>query len=196
MRRLLLAVFTVSSTAALAQPMHWDDEPASFPFSFSTMPRGAGVRPQLRGPQIATEVHGWTFSGAGYELTADPEARSQVALIRSLPLRARPGPAALLHREPAAPWRGVKVVLRAELRAGMVDGAATLVLRAEDAAGTVLAAAPVTPIQGTTLFGWQRAELLVPEGAERVVLGVQLQGGGAIFLRELHVDDAELLASR
>lgn len=191
MRRLLLAVVFVTSSAAFAQQREY-----AFPFGFAYMPQGAGEAPRVRQPMVDSEVLGWTFAGDGYELTADPLARYKVALIRSAPWRSPGEPATLLHREAAGPWRGLKVVLRAELRAGMISGAASLVLRAEDAEGKVLASAPVTPLSGTTTFGWQRAELTVPADAERVVLGVELRGAGGLYVRRLHLDDAELLASR
>jgi hypothetical protein len=193
--RLTLITVVLLSTAALAD--HAERDQWTFPFISSVMPPGAGAPPQVRRPEIRTEVRGWTISGEGYEVRADDLAQGyQVAMLRSRPWGTTAAPGVLLHREGAAPWRGVRLVVRAELRTGMVDGGASLFLRTEDATGQVLTTATSRPVSGTGTYRWEQVELLVPEGAQDVVLGVQLQGHGAVYVRELHVDDAELLASR
>jgi hypothetical protein len=198
--RFTLVAVVLSGTAALADhefQLRAGHDPVPFPFVSSIMPRGAGAPPRVRQPQIRTELRGWSVSGEGYEVRADDFALGyQVAMLRSRPLGTGAAPGVLLHREGAAPWRGVRLVVRAELRTGMVDGAATIFVRTEDGKGQVLTTASSRPVSGTGTYRWEQVELLIPEGAEDVVLGVELQGHGAVYVRELHIDDAELLASR
>jgi hypothetical protein len=193
--RFTLATVVLLSTAALADSFereHW-----TVPFVSSVMPGGSGAPPLVRRPAIRTELWGWSLSGDGYEVRADDLALGyQVALLRSRAFTTSPGSGVLLHREGAAPWRGLQLVVRAEFRTGMVDGGATLFARTEDDGGRVLSTASSRPVSGTGTYRWEQVELLVPEGARDVVLGVELQGRGAVYVRELHVDDAELLARR
>jgi hypothetical protein len=196
--RLLIALAVLCSTVGFAQERRrsWGEGGAGAA-AFETSASGAlVVRNQPRRPAVKSELLGWTLEGQGYEFRCDPLTDDCAsALLRSRNLVKTAPSGLLLHREAGAPWRGVKVALRAELRAGAIKDRAALVLRAEDAQGNVLASSSPAPLTGTGSFRWHRAELLVPENAERLVVGVQLTGAGAVFVRELHLDDVEGLAS-
>jgi hypothetical protein len=202
--RLTLAAAFLLSTTAFAQratctsPSAWSacEGAVPFPFVFHFMPRGAGA-PTVEAPPFITDVAPWTLVGEGYELKSDELATGYRATLLRSGGPGRAGPSgALLHRESAIPWRGVTVVLRANLRAGMVTGGARLVLSTEDASGKVLASSTSGPLSGTTLYRWERVEVLVSEAAARLVAKVELEGSGSLYVRELRLDDAELLASR
>jgi hypothetical protein len=81
-------------------------------------------------------------------------------------------------------------------RAGRLEGAARLVVRAEGLNGEPLLSATSAPLHGTTLFGWESVELQVPATAERLVFGIEVEGSGALLLRELRFDEAARSASR
>jgi hypothetical protein len=192
--RLPLAAALVLSTLGFAQRRS-DSPPMICPCLSALMPGGAGSSEGLPRPSVHSELFGWRLEGESYEFRCDELTENcEASILRSRALSALTSPGQVVHRESAAPWRGVKVALRVQLRTGGADDA-SLVLRVEDASGRVLTSASAPAVKGTTLFAWHRAELVVPEEAERLVVGIQLKGGGAVFIRQLHLDDVELLAS-
>lgn len=151
--------------------------------------------PMLRPLTLNTNLVGWSIEGQGYELRCDEIVPScAAALFRSRPLATSPQ-GALVHREWAAPWRGATVEAKAEARPGGVSGQATLFIRAEDAQGRTLATSHGPPMSSTTPFQHQRVSLVVPPEAERLTIGFEILGTGAVFVRQIVFDDAELLAS-
>ncbi len=149
---------------------------------------------ERRVPVLKTNVIGWSFDGQGYELRCDdlmfgcgqPLLRSRVGAVS--------GRAMLLHRESGLPWQGVTVEALAELRTGAVKGAAHVVIRAEDAAGHAIAEAKSPAMEGTTSFQRHRVTLQVPPDTERLSVGFELEGTGAVFLREFQFDNTELVS--
>ena len=187
--RLLQAIIVVSSFAAFAQDHHVRNHNET---AFPWLPEPS----QRQGPVLKTNILGWTLEGAGYEFKCDDLLFGcGIPVFRSRTL-ARPEKGSFIHREWAVPWRGAVVEVRGEIRAGMVSGAAALVIRAEDASGHTLALAESPPLKGTTSFQSLEVKLLVPADAERLSVGFELTGTGALFIRGVEFDDAELLASR
>lgn len=148
---------------------------------------------QKRLPILHTNVHGWALEGSGYEFKCDGAVFGCALPVLRSKLAAQPGTGALVHHEGAAPWRGVTVEAQGELQAGRVRGQAVLIIRALDGAGNTIAVASSPPMTGTTPFVRHRISLEVPAQAERLTVGVELTGTGAVFVRELQFDDAELL---
>jgi hypothetical protein len=94
----------------------------------------------------------------------------------------------LTHTEPAAEWRGKRVELTAELKAGRIGGWAGLWVRIDGADGKPLAFDNMQDraLQGTTAFAWHSVVLDVPQEAEHLSFGVLLHGPGAVLIRQLH----------
>jgi hypothetical protein len=149
----------------------------------------------VRAPSLKSWVTGWALTGSNpsaYEVRCeDPVSKCSVPVLRTRLGAEEPlGNASLTHTESAAPWRGRRVVLRAELRPGRIDGWAALWMRVDAADGTPLAFDNMQnrPLRGTTAYGWYRVVLDVPPEAEHVTFGVMLRGPGAVFIGELQFE--------
>ncbi len=149
-------------------------------------------------PLLKSGIQGWALTGSkpdAYEVRCDEiQSACAIPILRTKLGAAEPlGTGSLTHVESAVPWRGKKVELRAELRAGRIDGWAGLWVRIDDANGEVLAFDNMQDraVRGTGSFEWQRVVLEVPANAERISLGLLLRGPGAVFIRELQFEEAE-----
>jgi|APLak6261675434_1056106.scaffolds.fasta_scaffold01073_7 hypothetical protein len=188
MRLLVLALLVVSSGAfAQHSGFRW----ARHFERSSGFPIGLGFGPYVGA--LRTDLQGWGVVGRDYEVSCDRVSTScGVALLRSKGWSRGDSGGALLHSESALPWRGVKISLRGELRAGAVAQRASLVVLVYGADGKVLTSARSEPLTGTTSYGWQRVTLIVPDGAEKLSVGVELVGVGAVFVREVSFDEADV----
>jgi hypothetical protein len=196
--RTLLCCLVVSSLPALAQHTPREQvRPAMHHYDrASALPVIMGERAERIAASLRTDLLGWRVEGAGYELTCDHVSTNcGVAMLRSKAWH-EPKAGALLHGESALPWRGTRVVLAADLRTGSVDDGASLVILALDAEGRTVGSARSERLRGTTTFGWREVSFEVPQQAERVLVGVELVGRGAVHVREVVFDDAELVATR
>jgi hypothetical protein len=145
-----------------------------------------------RALRLETNVTGWILSADpdSYELSCDQlTASCTQPYLRSRPAAPSDGVARLVHEESAAPWSEKRVVVRAQLRAGKVEGWAGLWVRASDARGHLLAARTMQSngLRGTTSFEWVELSLLVPAQASTVSFGVELHGRGALHLRAIEL---------
>lgn len=134
---------------------------------------------------VKTNLAGWALVGEGYQLRCD-EGTSDcgVMILRSQPW-AQPRAGALVHEEQVQQWQGKRFDFSAELRAGGVTGRAQVVLVAQDREGNVMAVTKSAALQGTTSFERQSVSLDVPAEAARLLVGVELVGAGAIFVKDL-----------
>jgi hypothetical protein len=168
------------------------------------LPTGSGqpFRP-ARQPLLNSWVVGWSLTGSkpeAYEITCDSVFTDcGVPILRTRPGASEPlGTGSLTHSEGAMPWRGMRVQLRAELRAGRIGGWAGLWVRIDGPGGKVLRFDNMQnrPLRGTTSFDTYSVVMDVPPEAERVSFGVLLHGPGAVYIRELQFEEApEGLAS-
>ena len=150
-----------------------------------------------RAPRLQSWVTGWALTGTrpdAYEVRCDELSPDcGVPILRTKASAQEPlGTGSLTHAESAAPWRGHRVQVRAELRAGRVAGWGGLWLRIDGPRGEVLAFDNMQdrPLRGTTSFAWHRVVLDVAQEAERLSFGVMLHGPGAVFVRELQFEEA------
>ncbi|MGX7707695.1 glyoxalase superfamily protein [Methylobacterium sp. Gmos1] len=163
---------------------------------------------------------GWLVSGSKphlYEMGIDPTApygEGRAALIRCRYAEDDPayaamekGFATLMQSVAAAPFRGRRVCLSADLRVQDVVGAATLWLRADAAIGRSVAfdnmeeRAIDGPLTGTQGWTSRRIVLDVPEEAETLHFGYYLRGSGRAWaggfaLREASPEDAVTVLAR
>lgn len=144
--------------------------------------------------RLDSDVAGWRLVGdpRSYELSCDTVTTScTIPILRSRPGAPADGVATLAHDEAAPAWRGKRLVVRAELRAGRVTGWAGLWVRALGADGHLVAARTMQSqaLRGTTSFAAVELSLLVPERAEVVSFGVELHGEGALYVRTLEVHE-------
>lgn len=199
MRLIFTTLILVGCSSFAQQPRRNCGEP-SLPLPPRPDPAGlplaTGDRSARLAAAVRTGVIGWSFEGEGYELACDEVATNcGVMLMRSRAWR-QGTMGTFLHRESALPWRGSRVELRAEVRTGEVKQHAVLLVSAQDEQGRVLSTARSEPLTGTSSFAWRSVALDVPAGAERLVVGFELVGRGALFLREIQFDDAQLLSVR
>jgi hypothetical protein len=191
MKTLAILAALISSTA-LAQNMRRDDLSSS-PYLQNQSIFAIPFSPRI--PLIRASVTNWSLEAPGYQLRCDDVAETcTTAMLRSSSA-GRDGVARFIHAESAQAWQGTEVSFRAELRVGRAAGEAALVIRVEDAAGNELQRVSSAPLTGTTRFGVQTVSLKVPDNAERITFAVELHGTGAVFFRELLIDDLQLLAS-
>lgn len=144
---------------------------------------------------LRSSVSGWALTGSrpdAYEVRCDEIFTDcAIAVLRSRSGASGPlGMGSLTHSEEATKWRGMRLKLRGELKAGSVDGWAGLWMRVDGAEGRVLAFDNMQnrPLRGTTPFAWHTVALDVPDAAERVSFGVLLHGPGAVFVKELEIE--------
>lgn len=162
------------------------------PFNASASPLGVGSPFFGKTPKLRSWVQGWGLTGTrvdAYEVRCDDIFTAcAVPILRTRAFSGEPyGMGSLTHEESAETWRGRRVELRAELKAGNVGGWAGLWMRIDGKDGQVLAFDNMQnrPLRGTSSFDWYSVVLEVPEGAERITFGVMLHGPGAVFVREL-----------
>ena len=201
---LLLILISASAWAQLNQGPDVVDRRGRVTRQSQPLPTALG-QPfrQARQPMLNSYVVGWSLTGSkpeAYEIACDSVFTDcGVPILRTKPGASEPlGTGSLTHSEVAKPWRGMRVVLRAELRAGRIDGWAGLWVRVDGADGKVLRFDNMQnrPLRGTTSFETYEVVLDVPEEAERISFGVLLHGPGAVFIRELQFEEApESLAS-
>jgi hypothetical protein len=145
--------------------------------------------------QLRTTVSGWALTGSradAYEVRCDEIfSDCAIAVLRSRSGTTGPfGMGSLTHTEQASRWRGMRLKLRAELKAGSVDGWAGLWMRVDGPGGRPLAFDNMQnrPLRGTTGFDWHTVVLDVPEAAERVSFGVLVHGPGAVLVKDLELE--------
>ncbi len=145
-----------------------------------------------RTPKMRTWVEGWALTGTrpdAYEVRCDSIfSDCAIPILRTRAFAGEPyGTGSLTHSESAVPWRGQRVELRADVKAGNIDGWAGLWMRVDDADGNALAFDNMQnrAMRGTTAFQWYAVVLDVPPNAARLSFGVLLHGPGAVFVREL-----------
>jgi hypothetical protein len=186
----------LAAPAAFAQPRDRDPgEPwGSQAFRLLPWPWGSASGT----PHLRSWVTGWVLTGSNpqaYEVRCEnPYADCFIPLLRTrLNASAPLGNGSLTHTESAVPWRGRRVVLRAELRAGRIDGWGALWMRVDGPGDAPLAFDNMQnrPMRGTSAYEWYRVVLDVPPEAEKLSFGVFLHGPGGIFIRELQFEEAE-----
>jgi hypothetical protein len=145
-----------------------------------------------RQPKLRSTVQGWALTGSrvgAYEVRCDDIFTDcAIPILRTRTQARQPlGLGSLTHTESAAPWRGRRVELRAELRSGRIEGWAGLWIRLDDADGRVLAFDNMQDraLRGTSSFEWYSVVLDVPATAVHLSFGVLLHGPGAVFIRQL-----------
>ncbi|MFZ5443404.1 MAG: hypothetical protein ACOZQL_25580 [Myxococcota bacterium] len=136
---------------------------------------------------MKTNVPGWSLVGEGYQLRCDEVSTNCGVMILRSEAWTQTKAGALVHGEDAKPWRGRRFDFSTELRAGAVSQRAHVVLVAQDAQGKTLALAKSAVLEGTTSFSRHEVSLDVPENAEKLVVGIELIGSGAVFVRDLTV---------
>lgn len=200
MRLLLLAIILLSVSAFAQQEKRtWR---MAQPFANDqSLPGTPRMQSGAKNVKLKTFLDGWGVAGTdgAYELTCDVvSSNCGIAILRSTGATAD-SYGTLLHRESAVPWRGQHVRLRTELRGGRVDAWAGAWLRAEDKDGKLLAARTMrsAPVSGTTSFQWAVLDFEVPAEAVTLLMGIELQGTGAVFVREIELEAAsEAVSSR
>jgi hypothetical protein len=143
---------------------------------------------------LDSDVGNWQVEGSGIDVLCDeldPSCHTTLLRTRRAATAFR-----LLHRESALPWRSQQVAFRVQWRAGGLEGTARLFVRVEGLNGEPLSSATSAPLRGTTLFAWEKVSLQVPAEAERLVFGLEVEGSGALLLRELRFDEAVRSATR
>ncbi|WP_442919268.1 glyoxalase superfamily protein [Methylobacterium sp. SyP6R] len=173
------------------------------------------------GPEAAlVQPAGWIVSGSKphlYDMGIDPAmpyGDGRAALIRCRYAEDDPayaamekGFATMMQSIVAAPYRGRRVCLSADLRVRDVAGAATLWLRADAAIGRTVAfdnmeeRATDGPLTGTRGWTSRRIVLDVPTEAETLHFGFYLRGSGRAWaggfaLREASPEDAATVLAR
>jgi hypothetical protein len=191
---LALALALVWGAVAQAQPRREDEPAGAQAFRQIPWPWASDAYT----PRLRSWVGGWALTGSNpqaYEVRCeDPGSACLVPLLRTRATASPPlGTASLTHGESAIPWRGHRVVVKAELKAGRIDGWAALWMRIDGANDAPLAFDNMQnrPLRGTSAFRWHRVVLDVPPEAERLTFGVLLHGPGAVFIRELQFEEAE-----
>jgi len=200
MKRLLLLVLLLAAPAALAQQGSGSNRINGIRPMRTAQPLPMAVGQPFRSerqPMLNSYVVGWQLTGSkpeAYEITCDSVFTDcGVPILRTRSGASEPlGTGSLTHTENAMPWRGMHVVLRAELRAGRIGGWAGLWVRIDGPGGKVLRFDNMQnrPIRGTTSFDKYQVVLDVPKEAERISFGVLLHGPGAVYIRELQFEEA------
>ncbi len=190
------AVSLLVATAAFAQGKERHTRPLP-----ALVPLALGQLAHEQVPLLKSTIESWGLTGSrpsAYEIRCDDiQSNCAIPILRSKQGAQEPlGTGSLTHAEPAEKWRGKKVRLRAELRAGRIDGWAGLWVRIDDAQGEALAFDNMQnrALRGTGSFEWHSVVLDVPPTAERITLGILLRGPGAVFIRELDFEEAEASA--
>jgi hypothetical protein len=149
----------------------------------------------VRAPKLRTSVMGWALTGSkpeAYEVRCDdPFTSCEVPILRTRSGADEPfGMGSITHSESAAPWRGKRVALRAEVRAGRVGGWGGLWMRVDGKEDRVLAFDNMQnrALRGTSSYQWFSVVLDVPPEAERISFGVLLHGPGALFIHEIRFE--------
>lgn len=192
--RTILAFLTLWAGSALAQLS--EGPPSRYVEHSSVVPSVSNTRASKLAASMKTQVQGWSLQGSGYELSCDEVSSNCGAMILRSSNFQESQRGALVHREPAVVWRGATVELRADMRVGSVGQKASLVILALDVNGEPIAVVRSKELKGTSAYGWQSVSLKVPDEADRLVVGFELVGRGAIYVKEAAFDDAEELASR
>ncbi len=166
-------------------------------YASTPMPLGLGSSPFGQKPRLRSEVKGWNLTGSkpeAYEIRCDDVfSDCAIPILRTKLFADEPlGMGSLSHSESAAKWRGQRVELVAELKAGRIAGWAGLWMRIDGPDGQTLAFdnMQTRPLRGSSSFGWHSVVLNVPDNAQRISFGVMLHGPGAVFVRELHFRQA------
>lgn len=197
MKRVLLLSVVVFSVSTFAQDRLTPGKVQAASRA-QPMPIAAGGTFFGKTPKLRSWVLGWSLTGSkpdAYEIRCDDVFTDcAIPILRTRPLSSEPyGMGSLTHSESAAPWRGTRVELKAEIRTGRVDGWAGLWMRIDGPDGKTLAFDNMQnrPLRGTSSFAWYSVVLDVPADAERISFGVMLHGPGAVFIRELRFDAAD-----
>lgn len=185
MRTLFFVVFV--STLAQAQEASRGERRES------AMPLAIGGGFFRKAPKLNTFVRGWQMTGTrpdAYEIRCDEVffAECEVPILRTRAFKSEPlGMGSLTHSESAEPWRGRRVQVKAELRAGSIDGWAGVWMRVDGKDEQVLSFDNMQDraLRGTTAFQWHTVILNIPMEAERISFGILLHGPGAVFIREI-----------
>lgn len=198
MKHLALVALLVSSFA-FAQSHERRAAPRERP---QPVPLALGGGFLSKQPRLRSWVQGWGLTGTrpdAYEVRCDEVFTDcAIPILRTKAFKSEPfGMGSLTHSEPADGWRGARVEVRAELRAGAVDGWAGLWMRVDGPDGKVLAFDNMQnrPLRGTGSFQWYSVVLDVPPEAVSLTFGVMLHGPGAVFIRELTFDEVERAVS-
>lgn len=198
--RLVMLWGLLTSMAALAQHDRHGAPLLVVPPQTS-MPLHMGSNPD-RLPLLKTWVQGWALTGSrpdAYEVKCDDVTSDCGApILRTRALTTEPfGTGALTHTESAVAWRGRRVELKGELRAGRIDGWAGLWVRVDGKDGQVLAFDNMQnrPLKGTGGYAWYSVVLDVPTHAEKLFFGVLLHGPGGVWVRELQFNEAPVEAA-
>lgn len=143
-------------------------------------------------PVLMTTVPGWALTGSrpeAYQVRCDEIfTECTVPILRTRSDVSEPyGMGSLTHSEAAKKWRGMRVQLRAELKAGRIGGWSGLWMRVDGPEGRVLAFDNMQnrPLRGTSSYAWYTVVLDVPLDAERLSFGVLLHGPGAVFVKSI-----------
>lgn len=199
MSRIMRAVLLVSSVGSVvfAQDGHRGGGGEG---RYQSMPLASNLL--LKTPKLKSWVTGWKVTGTrpeAYELRCeDVFTDCAVPILRTKTFSSEPfGMGSLTHAESAEGWRGSRVELKAELRAGRIDGWAGLWMRIDGPEGKVLAFDNMQnrPLRGTSSFAWYSVVLDVPKDAEKLTFGVLLHGPGAVFIRELQFEAVDTQVS-
>lgn len=149
-----------------------------------------------RTPMLRSWVTGWALTGSkpdAYEVRCDEVTQDCGApILRTRAGAEEPlGTGSLTHSEPANLWRGRRVKLSAELRAGRIGGWAGLWMRVDGPGGKPLAFDNMQnrALKGTSSYETYSVVLDVPLEAEQLSFGVLLHGPGAVFIRGVDFDE-------
>ena len=192
----LLLIILCGSSLALAQHR---GERAAQREKAQPMPLAVGGTFFGKQPKLRSWVQGWGLTGTrpdAYEVRCEEVfSDCAVPILRTKAFKSEPlGMGSLTHSEGAETWRGRRIILKAELRGGGVDGWAGLWMRVDGPDGRVLAFDNMQnrALRGTTSFQWYSVVLDVPANAERVTFGVLLHGPGAVFIREVVFQEVDV----
>ncbi len=197
MKHLLLFVL-LSSALGLAQQRKLNDSPMQREQA-QPMPLAIGDHYFGRQPRLRSWVQGWGLTGTrpdAYEIRCEEIFTDcAVPILRTRAFKSEPlGMGSLTHSEPAETWRGRRIILKAELRGGAIEGWGGLWMRVDDKDGKVLAFDNMQnrALRGTSSFKWYSVVLDVPLDAARVSFGVLLHGPGAVFIREIVFEEVDV----
>ncbi len=191
MRNIVTWLVAVSASVAVGAEPTASEATVPLPRQ-SVVPLANNGGPLARQAKFNSNIEGWALTGAQperYEVKCDAIFSNCAIPI----LRSRGGAdgamGSVTHSEPADTWRGRRVELRVNLKAGNVAGWAGAWMRVDDADGNPLTFDNMSnrPLKGTSAFDWYSVVLDVPADADRITFGVMLNGQGAVFIRELDV---------
>ncbi len=196
MRNLIIAAVTAVSA------LSWAGSPDSIRDTgpYAVMPTADVIGLNEKAPKFRANVTGWVIDSsdpAHYELRCDRVYTDcRLAVLRSKPGVAPDDVAAMLHAESAVPYRGRRVELRIEMKAGNVGGWLGAFVRIDDEQGRRVRLDDMNarPIRATSGFEWYSVVVDVPLDAERLTIGAALHGDGAVIIREVSFASADLRA--